>query len=116
MQNKRSYSGRGVVFVDAKLLHRPANVTDPNAKMEKEYKPTGDEEFDKMYKEWFDGNIIWSYFDSAFPWTRLGYTYDWADNGTEYGLSEFIIFNGANAKVEYTYNLEDFVKYAKEFK
>ena len=29
---------------------------------------------DKEYKEWFDGNIIWSYFDSQYPWTRLGYT------------------------------------------
>ena len=102
------------LWVDSKLLYRPANVSDPCAKMEAKYTPTGDEAFDKKFKEWFDSNIIWSYFDSAFPWTRLGYTYDWADNGKEYGLSEFLIFEGANAKVEYTYDLKSFVDYAKE--
>ncbi|MBR4798868.1 MAG: hypothetical protein IK047_01255, partial [Clostridia bacterium] len=60
-----------------------------------------------------DGNIIWSYFDSAFPWTRLGYTYDWADNGTEYGLSEFLVFSGAKAKVEYTYSVDEFEEFTR---
>ena len=31
--------------------------------------------------------------DNRYPWTRLGYTYDWADNGKEYGLSESLIFS-----------------------
>ena len=87
-------------------------MTDPNAEMKATYQPTGDEEFDIVYKPWFDSNIIWSYYDSAYPWTRLGYTYDWADNGTEYGLSEFLIFSGAKATVEYTYSVDDFVAYA----
>ena len=110
----KEYNTITAIWVDAKLLYRPANVCDPNAGMEAKYKPTGDEAFDKKFKEFFDDNIVWSYFDSAFPWTRLGYTYDWADNGTEYGLSEFLIFNGANAKVEYTYNIEDYVEFAKK--
>ena len=99
------------LWVDADLLYRPAYVTDPNAEMQNTLQPTGDASFDASYKEWFDGNIIWSYFDSAFPWTRLGYTYDWADNGTEYGLTEFLIFSGATAKVETTHTLEDFADY-----
>ncbi|GHV82849.1 hypothetical protein AGMMS50212_01890 [Spirochaetia bacterium] len=61
------------------------------------------------FKEWFNGNIIWSYFDSAYPWTRLGYTYDWADNGTEYGLSEFLIRKGATVQVEWTKTTGEFV-------
>ncbi len=113
MPTTKEYNTITALWVDAKLLYRPANVSDPNAEMEAKYKPTGDEEFDKKFKEFFDGNIVWSYFDSAYPWTRLGYTYDWADNGKEYGLSEFLIFNGAMAKVEYTYNVEDFVAFAK---
>ena len=60
------------------------------------------EDVDEDFKEWFDGNIIWSYFDSAYPWTRLGYTYDWADNGKEYGLSEFLVKKGCGVKVAYT--------------
>ena len=105
----KNYTSVTALWVDANLLYRPANVTDPTAAMQTTYQKTGDEEFDTMYKAWFDSNIIWSYFDSAYPWTRLGYTYDWADNGSDYGLSEFLIFSGASAKVEYTYSLEEYV-------
>ena len=115
MPTSKEYTSISALWVDADLLYRPANVTDPNSKMDVQYQPTGDEKFDEMYKEWFDSNIIWSYFDSAFPWTRLGYTYDWADNGKEYGVSEFLIFQGAKAKVEYTYSVDEFVSYAQSF-
>mgnify|MGYP000054925443 CR=1 FL=1 len=53
---------------------RPAYCTDVTAQMENGY----DLVEDGAYKEWFDGNIIWSYFESDYPWTRLGYTYDWS--------------------------------------
>ena len=111
----KEYTTITALWVDADLLYRPANVTDPNSPMTATYQSTGNAEFDEMYKTWFDSNIIWSYFDSAFPWTRLGYTYDWADNGTEYGVSEFLVFSGAPATVEYTYNVEDFVSFANAF-
>lgn len=64
---------------------------------------------DEFFK-WFNNNITWSYEDSAFPWTRLGYTYDWADNGAEYGLSEFIIKKGSDVEVAYTLSTEEFFK------
>ena len=38
----------------------------------------------KHTRIWFDGNILWSYFESDYPWTRLGYTYDWS--GGEIGI------------------------------
>ena len=104
-----------VMWVNADLLHRPAYVTDKTAAMQNTLIATGDEEFDAMYKEWFDGNIIWSYFDSAFPWTRLGYTYDWADNGKKYGVSEFLVFSGADAKIEKTLGIDELVEYAREY-
>lgn len=65
---------------------------------------------DNEYLNWFNSNIKWSYEDSAFPWTRLGYTYDWADNGTEYGLSEFIIKKGSDVGVACTLTTEEFFK------
>jgi|GEM_PF-5959216 len=47
------------------------------------------------YSTWLDGNIIYSYYrslssatDYYHPWTRLGYTYDWAPDAREVGLSE----------------------------
>jgi hypothetical protein len=47
------------------------------------------------YIDWFDNNIIASYYPPrspvTFPWTRLGYTYDWGNPKSEIGLSEFVI-------------------------
>ena len=113
MPTTKGYTTVTALWIDADLLYRPANVTDPTAEMTTTYQATGDETFDAMYKAWFDSNIIWSYFDDAYPWTRLGYTYDWADNGTEYGMSEFLIFKGAAATVAYTYSVEEFIAYAQ---
>lgn len=38
-------------------------------------------------------------------------SYDWADNGTEYGLSEYILKNSSKAAVEKTYTNEEFFEY-----
>ncbi len=59
------------------------------------------------YETWFDNNILWSYFDSAYPWTRLGYTYDWKADDVEYGLSEFLILEGSTVEVEWTVTTEE---------
>ena len=114
MPESKNYTSVTAVWIDADKLYRPAYVTDANAAMATTLTTTGDDAFDDMYKAWFDDNIIWSYFDSAYPWTRLGCTYDWADNGTEYGLSEFLIFSGADVTIEYTYSVAEFVEYAKQ--
>lgn len=53
------------------------------------------------YKTWFNNNIISSYFqDEKYPWTRLGYTYDWGRPFHEVGLSEFVIRKNAEVIVE----------------
>ncbi len=87
---------------------RPAYQSNPadNTMVNAFDEDTVDEEF----KEWFDDNTLSSYFYGAYPWTRLGYTYDWADNGTEYGLSEFIINPGSEVKVESTETTEEFLE------
>lgn len=91
-------------------VYRPACVTDiTKTKMS----VTLNKNVDETYKEWFDGNTIYSYYDSAYPWTRLGYTYDWAENGREYGLSEFLIKDGASVTIEFTKTTEDFLKWLK---
>ena len=113
MPTSKNYTSLTAAWVDADLLYRPAFVSDPTAAMQATYQPTGNEEFDTMFKAWFDDNVNWSYHESAYPWTRLGYTYDWANNGVKYGWSEFIIFSGATVTIEYTYSVEDFVAFAK---
>lgn len=93
-------------WVDPKNVKRPAYQTDPTVgNMTNDFGESVDEEF----KAWFDDNILWSYYYGNFPWTRLGYTYDWADNGTEYGMTEFIVESGAEVKVEFTETTEEFL-------
>ena len=52
------------------------------------------------YRNWFTGNFAKSYSVSGAPWTRLGYTYDWApanDTANPHkpkGASEFILKPG----------------------
>ena len=84
---------------------RPAYATDPTAQMETDYAlvPEGD------YKDWFDGNILWSYFESEYPWTRLGYTYDWSGGESEYGLTEFLLRDAGNTEILFTDTTAGFV-------
>ncbi|EWY39805.1 hypothetical protein N825_04685 [Skermanella stibiiresistens SB22] len=52
------------------------------------------------YRTWFVGNYANSYSEKGFPWTRLGYTYDWApasdtaNPNKPHGASEFILRPG----------------------
>ena len=111
----KKYTSVTTIWVDADLLHRLANIADPTSAMELTYQPTGDETFDTQFKSWYDSIILWSYFnETKYPWTKLGYTYDWADNGREYGLSEFVVFSGATVSVDHTCTIDDFVVSVKE--
>ncbi|MGN1319198.1 MAG: stalk domain-containing protein [Lachnospirales bacterium] len=69
------------------------------------------ENISEEYKKWFNDYIINAYFPHKYPWTRLGYTYDWADNGTEYGLSEFVVRGGSKVRVEKNLTNEEFFDY-----
>jgi hypothetical protein len=52
------------------------------------------------YKTWFNNNIVYSYFPERYPWTRLGYTYDWGNSESHFGLSEFVIKQNSLVTVE----------------
>lgn len=92
-------------WVDPADVQRPAYQSDPtDGSMVTSF---GDD-VDETFKEWFDENTLNSYFYGYYPWTRLGYTYDWADNGTEYGMTEFIVNSGAEVEVEFTVTTEEF--------
>lgn len=50
---------------------------------------------------WIEKLQASSYGEKGYPWTRLGYTYDWApDAKSEVGLSEFVARKGTKAVVE----------------
>ncbi|WP_300670619.1 hypothetical protein [Desulfoluna sp.] len=50
------------------------------------------------HRRWFETLQKESYGKGGYPWTRLGYTYDWGGK-TEVGESEFIITQGADVTV-----------------
>ena len=50
----------------------------------------------------------------AYPWTRLGYTYDWNEAGDEYGLTEFIILPGSEVEIEWTLTTDEFIAWLSE--
>lgn len=75
------------------------------------FRPSGDNEIndtvaslllpsnaDAAYRAWFNGNIIDSYYPESYPWTRLGYTYDWGSS-SHIGLSEYVIKKDATIHV-----------------
>lgn len=52
------------------------------------------------HRQWFDRQHKASYSgQSPYPWTRLGYTYDWGGSSGEVGLSEYVIRKGARVGV-----------------
>jgi hypothetical protein len=52
------------------------------------------------YKDWFNNLVSISYTsDTAHPWTRLGYTYDWGNPYNHVGPSEWVISAGASVEI-----------------
>lgn len=94
-------------------LIRPAynpNVTSPDV-----WDHFPEDFHDETYKKWFERHAQESYSNKKLPWTRLGYTYDWEDNGTEYGLCEFLVKKGAYAKIAFTKTVDEFVGYLDKY-
>lgn len=93
------------MWVKPENIVRPANIQDiEKITMVNTLSKNANETFTK----WFNNNIIWSYFDSAYPWTRLGYTYDWGENAkSEYGLSEFLVLANSEVEVAYTVTMDE---------
>lgn len=85
------------------------------AERDRLFRPTPDPEIDdseasldfptdvpEHYRKWFAENEALSYHSSTpYPWTRLGYTYDWHQGAaTVQGPGEFIVHPGARVRVK----------------
>ena len=66
---------------------------------------------DPNYVQWFDNLEATSYGDNGYPWTRLGYTYDWGNAHDHVGLSEFVIRPGATVEVHTVATTEDYCRW-----
>lgn len=61
------------------------------------------------HRVWFVNLYLSSYGDRGYPWTRLGYTYDWGAVDTEVGANELVVRAGATVLIEgVTENLDYF--------
>ena len=94
------------VWVDVADVIRPAYQTDPTKQLtakDLDGSSLGE------YADWFNSNILSSYFSSwgQYPWTRLGYTYDWGSDD-EYGLTEFLVLKNSTIEVEFTKTIDEF--------
>ena len=58
------------------------------------------------HQQWFNQLKASSYGENGYPWTRLGYTYDWGKTDNHIGMSEFIICIGAEVDI-YSVTLTD---------
>lgn len=110
------YSHMTAFWVSTEDLIRPAYETDITKQMKISFseEDKASELYTSWYKRWFDENIILSYFEDARPWTRLGYSYDWYYNGTDYGLSEFLITPGSEVQIEFTMTTDEFIQWLEE--
>jgi hypothetical protein len=70
---------------------------------------------DSIYISWINNLRIQSYYDcelyKKYPWTQLGYTYDWNYQNTSHiGLSEFVIAKNKNVVINKFYSTKDYLK------
>lgn len=58
--------------------------------------------------DWIEALKAASYGEDGYPWTRLGYTYDWSGEGSEVGLSEFVIAAGSEVIVNGVFSVAEY--------
>jgi hypothetical protein len=61
------------------------------------------------YRAWFNHYLVSAYYPKTFPWTRLGYTYDWGNGGTNVGLSEYVIWKNSSIQVKSVSTVEQYL-------
>ena len=95
-----------VLEVARSALHRPCFDPDPTVdRCPLQAAP----DLPPDFLDWLGRNALDSYrIPDGFPWTRLGYTYDWRPGAPEYGVSEFILLKGTNARVIAIMTAEEF--------
>lgn len=95
------------LWVDPAHLFRPSadpEITDCEAVLDFPDVP-GYLEISADYRSWFEEQARSRYEPGEgngppYPWTRLGYTYDWGNASSRVGLSEFVMRPGAAVIVE----------------
>ena len=86
--------------VNASDIVRPCANPDITTTTCGESVPKVSKEMCSTHEAWLAKQMLNSYqIPKGFPFTRLGYTYDWNPNTPEFGVSEYVIHQGAEVKV-----------------
>jgi len=106
-------------WVDPKDMFRPAYKPDvTSSEMDCRFEGEDDTTLDSLgmwLRNWFDDTWDKNYKSKKpYPWTRLGYTYDWGSKGERYGLSEFLVRGESTVIVQTTKDEKSFVKWLSE--
>jgi hypothetical protein len=65
---------------------------------------------DPLYLTWFNDLRAISYTsETAHPWSRLGYTYDWGNTYDHFGVSEYVISGGAQVEIASMQTTEEYL-------
>ena len=102
------------LWVHPKDLFRPSadpEITDHEAQLEFP-EVRGFISVSNEYRRWYRTTADARYRPQtgpAYPWTRLGYTYDWGNDKTRVGLSEFVIREGAEISVNSVTPTDDYM-------
>lgn len=64
----------------------------------------------KEHVKWIELMRASSYSENGYPWTRLGYTYDWGNLNTEVGMSEFVVKKNSKIYIESDTANEEYCK------
>lgn len=112
--NSKTNTHIATMWVKADRLYRPAgnpaiNTKSAGAVLLSTVTPA--------YSKWFNDYIIYAYYrpltsatDAHYPWTRMGYTFDWAPGTSRVGLSEYVLQASSGAWVEKVGRAADFFK------
>jgi len=113
-KNSRSNTHIAEIWVPASRLNRPAGnpsiaTTTATADLIESVTPE--------YESWFNNYIIYAYYhtlasatDFHYPWTRMGYTYDWAPGSKKVGLSEYVLQASSGCWVEKVRTASEYFK------
>jgi len=99
------------MWVETDNLFRPApdpEITDHEAELE--FPTSKYFTINQLYQTWFNELRQSSYGDEGYPWTRLGYTYDWGNPESEIGLSEFIVDTDAVVSIHAVVSTDHYCK------
>lgn len=95
-----AHSGRGTVVG---LWVSPTDVFRPCPDPEVDDTRCGVDEPGAMsaeHRRWYRRQMAAAYEgEPRYPWTRLGYTYDWGSSGSPVGASEYVVRAGAEVQV-----------------